>query len=565
MKRLLLLSVTLFSFVMIQAAPVDREIAHKKAEAFLGKKVAMQKSSNRATGLKEAPTYYIFNATDGKGFVILSGEDRLSSMIGYSYTGHMASEGDMPDALKLFLNTYQQYVEAYRLGEANDVEDVSDIFTTRRADSDNYLCKSKWGQDAPYNTLCPVIDDKQCPTGCVATALAQILYYWKWPITGAGYGNATDSKGATHHGTLEHTYNWSTMLNTTEENAKSAEAAEAVAQLLYDCGLAVGMTYGTDGSKAGTPIKAMYTNFGYIPTSLRTQMRECFASDVEWLSTIAAEIDAGRPVYESAESATQGGKDSSGHAFIIDGYDKDGNLHVNWGWDSDYDGFFAITKMNPAGYEYTVDQTIITGIEPAKNGETGEPTEYPYMKNAPVANQKGKIKKNVEFTITLSNIWNKNGNSHTWSTSIGLFDISGSMVADVKSGRSQSISLDSYYGIPETASEIPCKLDGTYPDGNYALRAIFKESGSKEWILPDMVGGLVNNAVYVKLSGNDIEFTDGTDYINAATGINILRSSSQLSVEPVRYFDLQGREVNGTQKGVLIRRQGSEVRKVMVK
>ena len=560
MNRLLSLSITLLSCVMLQAAPVDKEAAHKKAEAFLGKNVTILSSSNRAAGLQGAPAYYVFNATDERGFVILSSEDRLSSVIGYSYTGHMSSEENMPDALRLFLHAYQQYVEAYRTGEANDAEDVSNIFATRRADNDNYLCKSQWGQETPYNTLCPVVDEKTCPTGCVATALAQILYFWKWPETGAGYGTATDKKGATHHGTLEHTYNWSAMLNTTAENAASADAAEAVAQLSYDCGLAVGMTYGAESSAAGTPIKALYTNFGYIPTTLRTQIRECFSSDLDWLNTIAAEIDAGRPVFESAASATQGGEDSSGHAFIIDGYDKDGNVHVNWGWDGRYDGFFAISKMNPAGYEYTIDQAIITGIEPAKNGETGVPVEYPYLKDAPASSHKGKIKKTVEFTITLSNIWNMNGNSHTWNTSIGIFDTSGKMLGEVKTGRSKSISLDSYYGIPETAAEITCKVDGAYADGDYALRAIFKESGSKDWILPDMLGGLVKNAVYIKLTGNDIEFTDGTDYI---TGINTVKGSSNLSAP--RYYDLQGREVSGSTKGLLIRRQGDEVKKVMVK
>lgn len=569
MRKLFILILTLCSVITAKAAPVDLKTACKTAEQVLGKQVSeLLPRMQRAVGTsQQAPAYYLFNADDGNGFVLLSGDDRLTPLLGYSQEGHLAEMASLPEALKAYLNTYEQYVTAVRKGEATPTEDLTDVLAHRRAAGDAYLCASEWGQDKPYNALCPVLKEKTCPVGCVATALAQLLYYWKWPVQGTGYASGKDTDGEIHHGTLEHTYAWDAMRNTRAENLASEEASAAVAQLSYDCGLAVGMEWGIDGSGAGTPIKALYTNFGYIPTTLRTQMRNCFASDAEFLSVIADEIDAGRPVYQAASSTTGAGGDAAGHAYIIDGYNASGMVHVNWGWDGSANGYYDLSKMNPLNYSFTIEQRIITGIEPAMNGEKGEPTEYPYMGTAPKCDRKlgDKIRwKSVAFYVTAGNIWNNNGNTHTWTMAIGLFDAKNHLVGQVSTSR-QTYTLElppSTYYKEDAFQNIECKLTGTLANGDYAARVMFRE-GNGDWILPDMAGGQKNNAIYIKLDGNYITFTDGTDYL--ATSI-ALPQQEESSNAPVRYYDLQGREVvPGQTKGLVIERQGSRTRKIMRK
>ncbi len=564
MKKLLLTLAFTTLTGTVFSNPVDLDKARKAAENLLGKSVVLTPASNRApmTDEKEA-SYYLLNASDGEGFAIISAEDDLADVLGYSKEGHLNADA-MPEALSLFLDTYQQYVEAYRHGDAKATEDVSNVLANRRA-AEGYLVKSLWGQGTPYNTLCPTLNGQKCVTGCVATALAQLLYYWNWPVKGSGYSYATDTNGETYSGTLEHTYDWASMKNTTAECIASETASAAVAQLMYDCGLSVNMVYGTGGSSATNILKPLYTNFGYIPTTLRMRMRDCYATEAEWLQVIANEIDAGRPIYTAAQSKTGEGQDAAGHAFLIDGYNSQGYVHVNWGWNGEHDGFFALSKMNPASYSFTNYLRIVSGAQPAKNGETGVPEEYPYMSTPPASKDYkvgDKITKTLTFSIAAGEIHNPNGSSHTWSVSAGVYDVSNTMVANINTSRaSHKLSLDPGYYVSEGNIAFTCKIPTSLANGDYAIRIMFKENG--DWILPDMAGGKDKNAVYFNLKGSSVVFTDGADYLKAATSVREIQGVDNDAT--VRYYDIQGREVCKDTRGLLIRKQGSDVKKIIVK
>lgn len=558
-----LLSLFLIS-LLTSASTVDVETARKVAEKAVGKPCLEKKVTLRraSTAQGKLPSYYLFTGNDGYGFALVSSMEEDAPLLGYSAETAISAIENMPDALKAYLDTYSKYMEACSNGSAVPRHQELPSLSMRRAADAAPLCKSSWGQGDPYNRLCPQIDGKRTIVGCVATAIAQIMNYWQWPVKGSGYGNGTDTNGEVIHGTLEHTYNWAAMKNTTAENIASDEAAAAVSQLSYDCGLAVGMKYGTGGSSAGTPMKAMYENFGYIPTTLRTQMRDCFNSDAEYLSVIADEIDAGRPVYQAATSQAGSGADAEGHAYVIDGYSSNGMVHVNWGWNGDFDGYFDLSKMNPSGYSFTINQRIMTGLMPAKNGETGLPVEFPYSAEGPTTDQKigTTINSSVSFDVTLGSIYNFGSRTHKWTVTIGLYDTKNNFLKDLKTSKMPiTVELESSYYIKAGSVKIPCKITGNYASGDYALRVCFKENNG-DWILPDMAGGQKNNAIYVKIEGSNITFTDGSDYIVA--GINSTYIHSDASP---RYFDLQGREVPFTTKGLLIRKQGDTVRKVIIK
>lgn len=545
MKKILLLA-ALLSSATLMAGTVGEQQARQKAESLLGKSVQVAASSRRLAP-QEVPAYYLFNAEDGKGFALIAAEDDLASVLGYSLQGS-ASEEQMPDALALLLNAYQQYVSDYRNGQA---EAPKAIVRAARGVSAGPLVKTEWGQNAPYNNLCPLVGNKSSLSGCVATAMAQVLKFWQWPVTGTGYGSATCNNEVVH-GSLEHTYDWENMMNTTSENLASETSSAAVAQLLYDCGLATNMAYGTDGS--GTPNsltkRALCQNFGYIPTTLRTYSLSCFETNDDFLEVVFNEIDNGRPALYSAHDATDGG----GHAFVIDGYDEQGRMHVNWGWNGSFNGYFDVTAMNPGSYKYVINQSLIAGIEPARNGETGELIEFPLMSNPPTCSQTGSITKTTTFNILVGNISNPNGLAHTWSLSVGIFDVKNEMLGEVKTGRVPSLSLNPGYYHPGDFGNITCKVNGDYPDGDYALRVMFKEKGQEDWILPDMAGGLKNNAVYINLSGNRINFTDGSAYNEAFKTAGMAPViTSQPTDENNTLYDLQGRKVDTPRKGIYIK------------
>ena len=563
MKHILTIATAALLSAAALAAPVSRETARQQAQQLMGKTVAPVEAQARSAsqlpsptmGLQQAqPAYYLFAAQDGEGFAIISADDALPAVVAFSTEGTLTAESTMPPALALHLDAYAKYVEACQQGRAAAPDtDGFALFASRRQAPSTVLVPSQWGQQSPYNDLCPQQNGKTCPTGCVATAMAQIMYYWQWPVKGSGYGSGTGPDGNVVHGTIEHTYQWEAMQNTTAANRQSAEAATAVAQLLYDCGLSVGMDYGVDGSSAGTPFTALYRNFGYIPTTLRTRMRESFATDVEYLEAIADEIDAGRPVYQAASSESGTGTDASGHAYIIDGYDTNGLVHVNWGWNGNYDGYYNLALMNPGSYSYTLNQRIITGIEPAWNGETGEPTEYPYL-GSPIKSDVAvgtTMKTSVNFNITVGNIWNNGGTAHVWNMTFALFDVEGNMLETINANRmTQKVELSASSFYKEDAFTMACKIRGTY-NGDYAIRTVFKE-GSSDWILPDTKGGQDNNAIYVHLSGANVTFTDGTDFKEQQIAAAISKTTVDTSRSDNRLFDLQGRRVQNAGKGIYI-------------
>lgn len=549
----------------LEARRLSPTHAQEKAAQWMGKRMRV---------VVQEPTFYIANAEDGKGFVILAANEGDIGVLGYSTSHAFPTNRTMPCALSLYLDTFSALsAEKAATGEREET-------MTQTGGAVEPLCTTSWGQGAPYNLLCPQKNGQTCPSGCVATAMAQLLYYWQWPKQGKGYNWAKDGNGETHSGSLEHIYNWAAMKNTTAENRASDEAAQAVATLMYDCGLSVNMNYDTDGSGARTPIKALYTHFSYIPTTLRLHYRECY-TEQEWLQIIKNEIDHKRVIYHTAASQVNAGKDAAGHAFLVDGYDENGNIHVNWGWDGDFNGYYAIARMFPGAYQFTLNQTLTVGIEPARNGEMGEPVEYPFFRSAPTCSQTGFIQNTTAFTITVGNIYNPNATAHSWQLSIGIFDIHNEMLGEVKTGRVPTLSLQPGYMVGDNYANISCKLSGNYPDGLYALRVVFRESGTTEWILPDMAGGLAKNAVYVTVKGNKIEFTDGAEYIAtaiesiSAEGGQQLTAYSQSDADALtRVYDTAGHLVYSAPsesfnlwsvpaRGLLIVKQGSSTRKVV--
>ena len=347
---------------------------------------------------------YVVSSGDNAGYVMVAGDDVVSNpVLGYS-TGGEFDYGTAPDNLKWWIGEYARMIE-YAAEHGMAVAETPKFDTSL-----DPMIKTHWNQDYPYNNLCPWLDEGyRGYTGCVATAMAQVMKYHEWPERGTGSHTYTDPNcGQTLSANFgETTYRWDLMPND-YDGSWTDEQIEAVATLMAHCGVAVEMMYQPDGSGAysGDVPGALVNYFGYAKDIIRRD-RDYYTQS-EWIEMMKADLDAGRPVYYHGQST------GGGHAFVIDGYNTDGYFHVNWGWGSQSDDYYQLATLDPysgqgiggttAGYAYS--QGAIFNMHRPTGNETETPdfrmrSLYLYGGGTSVETTKGK-----EVIFQLNQIWN---------------------------------------------------------------------------------------------------------------------------------------------------------------
>ena len=385
MKRLLLVLISLLLYTGIYAESVSRSDALKKAQSFMpGKHFVESQSvaSARAQSSGKPDAFYVFNADDNGGFVIVSGDDRTTEILGYSKTGNFDIE-QIPENLKWWLDGYCRQIEA--LGTTLKPAVKS---STRSSAAIAPLIKTKWNQNDPYNYMCPdgygndykdatYNPNNRCLTGCVATAMAQVMYYWKWPESCPGIDGYTSYYGASLKALPATTFNWDQMKTTYGKNETGA-AAEAVAKLMRYCGQAVIMDYGVEYSSAYLSTSALAGVFNYSK-NLCELFRDGYTTS-KWESLVYDELAKGRPVLYGGLT-----KNDEGHQFIVDGYDGNGLFHMNWGWGGLSDDYFVLSIADPdnqgaggsaSNGAYQYEQSAIFGVQPPVAGEVMLPVLF---------------------------------------------------------------------------------------------------------------------------------------------------------------------------------------------
>ncbi|GHV09943.1 hypothetical protein FACS1894162_1840 [Bacteroidia bacterium] len=362
--------------------------ALNEAQAFVQSQPDLRSSAsetlNRAeTGLN-TPYYYVFNRSNNTGFVIIAGDDRAKTVLGYSDNGHFDVE-NLPSNIKYWLGEYENQLQALAEGKIMKVAESTPQF---RADN-NFrssiapLIQTQWDQNTPYNNLCPLVPNgkpnagQKTITGCAATALAQIIKFHQYP-TSYNFSNSytTTSLGISINETFSGTYDWANMINTYDAYNYSSTVAQndAVAALMYHCGVAVDMDYNTGadgGSSASTfsPAAALTQKFDYDP-NLQYYSRD-FYTEAEWVNLLKTDLNTGLPLLYGGQSNSNGG-----HQFICDGYDINDYFHFNWGWNGEFDGYYALSALNPSGLSgdgFNYGQVIVTGIQPPNPASTPPP------------------------------------------------------------------------------------------------------------------------------------------------------------------------------------------------
>lgn len=361
------------------SASYARQISEKEAiavaEKFMvgefGLKAPMRSAPGKpGTATTDNQPYYVFNADDDKGFVIVSGDDRARKILGYADKGHFDAD-NIPPQLSWLLGEYTNQIATLPSSAPTDPSWTQT--TASRAANEVLLETANWGQDAPYNALTPVINGHHASTGCVATAMAIIMKYHNWPPKGVGSNSYVSYDGTNLSYNFETSFDWNNMLMDYSTESTEQEK-EAVAKLMYACGISVNMMY-TPSSSASNALyvsPALSRFLGYSIYSEYLTLNK-FTSQ-EWTDIIHNEIDNNRPFLISGNNGI------AGHIFVCDGYDDNNMIHINWGWNGSYNGYFYFDDLSPFNsYSFNNGLEIITNIKPTNTKFQPSPiTFYTY-------------------------------------------------------------------------------------------------------------------------------------------------------------------------------------------
>lgn len=465
----------------------------------------------KADSLVKREAFYVYTpASSTKGFIIVSGDERMPAVLGYSEESPFEADS-LPDGLKWYLRKCghdasllsKQSPEVTRAlraaqsanGQTRAVQSVAPLLGGR-----------VWNQGYPFNNHCPIhYGELRTVTGCVATAMAQIMAHHKYPEKGTGhiyYTTKTDQIEVNVDLDNEIPYDWENMLDSYEdEDAFNSVQADAVAQLMYHVGAASQMDYTYNGSGAidAQALAGMVNHFKYDD-----EMRMIYRADYDtevWHSLLQAELLANRPIYYSGSDENT----ESGHAFVFDGIDEEGLYHVNWGWGGMCNGYYSIYDLTPDELgigsgdfgDYSFGCAAIINIRPDNGVADSEPTnmraDYIQLTSNIGLNEKGE-----EISLNMSRFENCSYLAFNGKVQLMLTDDEDKVVA-MLGNPSEVSGLPSgwfYYNLGVSAI-----LPDNLADGRYRLYVGVCQDGYEEW-------GTVKSCIYHSTASTDYDYLD---------------------------------------------------------
>lgn len=478
MKKATTIILLLLGLMSAGARNITPSEAYSKAQIFFGEtpsSITTYSAQNiepafTAVNDNNENTLYVFNNTANDGFVIIAGDDCVESVLGYCEEGSF-DYNQAPPAMMWLLEEYQREI-AYIKSNNLKARTSQSPFNKDAAP----LLSTQWGQHHPYNALCPQLDNgNRCVTGCVATAMSQIMYYHQWPTKGKGSKSYTTRSNSFKLSVdfSKTTYQWSKMTDTYDENSTS-QSCDAVAQIMYHAGVASEMDYGeASGTSAGKAACALVNNFDY-DKSISNCTRDYYTT-AQWEKLIAENIDNKQPIIYLGTSSKEG------HAFILDGYNSNGFVHIDWGWSGFYNGYFKLSTLDATndGDGYASNQSAIFNIIPNKGSNH---IAYEIVaENLFVTD--GTYVAGDNITVEATSIFNHSIESLQFELGIGIYDTNDQLIKSIKLW---DADLDMYYGYKSLNNSFtaPQGLE----NGNYTLHLIHNANGTS-WEKVKMKGG----------------------------------------------------------------------------
>jgi hypothetical protein len=533
-KRLLLTALLLLSVQLAFTKHIEEEDAKRIGHAFLKANTLLQiTSTDLETVYKEKPNgsiinteinqvvfFYVFNV-DTEGFVIVSGDDSVYPILGYSNEGRFHPH-NIPQNVAKWLEEYKNQIRYVIDNNISATQEIQNEWA-KLAEGSNQnqgedrdvapLLQTQWNQSPFVNALCP----SGTVTGCVATAMAQIMKYWNYPSTGSGfhsynhqvYGTLSANFGST-------TYQWGSMPNIVN-NSNSA-----VATLMFHVGVSVDMNYGpssTGGSGAyvissQSPVQhcseyALKTYFGYKPT-LQGVQRSSY-NQTQWINLLKNELDNSRPVLYAGFGS------GGGHAFVCDGYDNNNFFHFNWGWGGSSDGYFQINALNPGSLGagggtggYNNGHQAVIGIEPPA-GVTPQNHDLRLYSDITMPSTYIWFTNPINLTV---NIANYGTGSFTGQYGAAVFDHNFNFVDFVEVKSNMALNSNSYHTNPLTFSNAgsPAFVPGIY------YVALYYKTTTQNWTI-------IGDGNYTNLKQFEIYYSAS---IETNSAFNITTNGGQL-------------------------------------
>lgn len=359
----------------VKSNPVDLKSAQEIASKFVNAKTEeplcnacelhLETTYNTSRG---DAAFYVFNML--YGFVIVAADDCARPILGYSIERPFDTKNvpvQLQEYLKGFVEQIEYGVEHHITADSSIAHQWQLVQATGKLNDNKSskevlpLLTTTWNQGCLYNALCPEDPEGQCGhvwAGCAPTAMAQVMHYWGYPIKGCGSNSYTPSgypEQTAHFGAT--TYDWNNMPNALDWSSDSTQI-NAIATLIWHCGVSLNTGYGVDGSGAAITAFAFYNYFGYSEEIFHKYRFEY--DDTTWMTMLKNSLDLGYPL-----CYTGCGAPGPAHVFVCDGYDDSDNLHFNWGWGGYCDGYFALDALDVGGYSFSAYNSAYFNIHPA--------------------------------------------------------------------------------------------------------------------------------------------------------------------------------------------------------
>lgn len=426
------------------------------------------------------PAIYVFNRPGG-GFVLISGEDSFMPILGYSYTGAFRDDATMPDNLRAWIGEMTASINDLRAehaqasgkiaGQWSQYESPTRAGSIKRATPVVQYTTAEWSQSEPYNYFCPEIGGQKAVTGCVATSIGILMYYYKFPNrsklnfpVSSGEGYVIPSREANYD------YQWNKMKMTYTSGSYTQEEAEACARLLADIGQIGNLSYGVNSTGGATKevLGLMADYFGYDKGMCNVS--RYYYTDDEWIAKLKAELNL-RPMSYTGRSST------GGHAFVADGYDVNDYIHINWGWNGSSNGYYTINALG----KYTNSHAATFGFHPDAGGTYIPVYSFYYGSTSAGVAYKGlemvsaAITPNKAFTIKVGGVLNHGYSTHTAEIGIAHCRKDGTIKRMVNLTSMDVSSLDPGYW--RGFERVNCKITDPIEEGD-VLRAFFRADGN---------------------------------------------------------------------------------------
>ena len=440
MKRVILLVSALFAALSLSfAQDVSRSEALQYAREFFSDTPSAALTIAWTGSDTDKPAFYVITR-EGGGFLILSGSRLTSPVVGYSRTGSFKTEG-MPEHMRAWFGEFETDLGNVRRmklqPERNTLARWDNLGVRTKAGEGELIIESAlWDQGYPYNNKCIMDNGTKVITGCVATAMAITLRHNKYPPHGYGQLSGYRTSNGLYHVTgfsiEDHYYDWDNMpLKVTRSITQ--EQIDQIAQLMFDCGVMIQMDYSPSGSGAVSMYmpSVMAEHFHYSAEALL--YRKSMYKPREWFNLIKSELDKDRLVFYSAHDANGQG----GHAFVIDGYDANGLLHVNWGWSGDGNAFYDL-DMNVSTYRFSESHGAVLGLAPDPEQNIPAVTHLA-ITSAGLSLESGKIEEGSTFAIRFSSVSNYGNAAYAGPLVVVLTDENDNMKAQLSAPQNFSI------------------------------------------------------------------------------------------------------------------------------